>query len=110
MLIGFGIRPAEFWEYSPAEAVEVLEAFERREKRHRKEQIRDIFLQAEVQSRYLTVSKNTEIPRPWEYYPELFSEDKQAFEVQKEADDMEACRNNRRRYAAEFNRRRQQGR
>lgn len=87
--------------------MDVLKSCERREKRNRKTQIRDIFLYAEVQTRYLFRSDGGEPPHPWEYYPGLFCDDRDAFEAEKAEDMTEACRISRKQYAQEFNRRRQ---
>lgn len=89
--------------------MDILESCERKEKKKRRAQIQDIFLLAEVQTRYLVRPENTDIPRPWEYYPELFKPDRIAFEAKKAEDELEACKISRRQYAQEFNIRRQQG-
>jgi hypothetical protein len=109
ILLEFGIRPSEFWDYSLAEAVDLLESCERKAQRKRREEIRDVFLQAEVQARYLTLKKNSDVPHPWEYYPELFAEDQKAYEKKKLEDEADACRIGRKRYAKEFNQRMRQG-
>nr|DAT88461.1 MAG TPA: hypothetical protein [Caudoviricetes sp.] len=67
------------------------------------------FVLAEVQARYVCRSNDKqEVPRPWEYYPELFKEEKRWHEDQDQIREIEACKEARRVYASEFNRRRQE--
>lgn len=66
------------------------------------------FIMAEVKTRYLIRDEKDDIPHPWEYYPELFAEERVMY--QKEKDEKELIENKQARmaYAAEFNRRRRQ--
>lgn len=45
---------------------------------------------------------------PWDYYPDLFTQEKQAWEQRQEEDELEAYKERRRQYIAEFNKRRRE--
>mgnify|MGYP006939772602 CR=1 FL=1 len=82
--------------------------YQKKEQRLFKEKVRNIFLLAEVVTRYMTRDEKADTPHPWEYYPELFEEDEKIFKEEKEREELEEYKEARRAYAAEFNRRRQQ--
>lgn len=64
------------------------------------------FVFAEVSTRYRLITKeNPELPHPWEYFPDLFIEEHDRYEKEKLEKDLEDVKQNRRSYAAEFNRR-----
>ena len=63
-----------------------------------------VFLQAEVTARYVSLQKGDPLPEPWEYYPTLFEEEKQAFEQEKLREYYEKRRED----AARYNQRRHQ--
>lgn len=76
--------------------------------RKKKEDIAHTFLLAEVMTRYMVrKDEKEEIPHPWEYYPELFEKESIAYYAKKEQDELEDYKEARKRYVAEFNRRRQ---
>ena len=76
--------------------------------RKKKEDVAHTFLLAEVVTRYMVRNdEKDEIPHPWEYYPELFEEERIAYEEKKARDELEEYKESRREYAAAFNRRRQ---
>ena len=47
-----------------------------------------------------------DIPHPWEYYPELFSEEQKIYEEKKKEAELEEYKEKRKAYIAEMNRRR----
>jgi len=99
------MRPDEFWDYTPNEILDVLAAMGRRERGRRKERILDGFILAEVAAAdtaaFLTGS-SAELPKPWDYYPETFREEREADERRR----LEEYKEGRRAYIAELNRRR----
>lgn len=99
-----GIRPALFWELSPLEIADLMASYHRRERRKFKRQVGLSFLQAEVTARYVALQKDDPLPEPWEYYPTLFEEEKQAFEQEK----LKEYYEKRREDAARYNQRRHQ--
>ena len=60
-----------------------MASYHRRERRKFKRQVGLSFLQAELTARYVSLQKGDPLPEPWEYYPTLFEEEKQAFEQEK---------------------------
>ncbi len=81
-----------------------MASYHRRERRKFKRQVGLSFLQAEVTARYVSLQKGDPLPEPWEYYPTLFEEEKQAFEQEK----LKEYYEKRREDAARYNQRRHQ--
>lgn len=54
-------------------------------------------------------NEKAELCNPWDFYPQTFKEDKENYEHQKLEAELADYRDKRRRWADEFNRRRQQG-
>lgn len=105
-----GIDPHQFWENSPAENYDLMSSYYRKERQQQKIRIQQMFIQAEVIARYIFPKEGTnESPHPWEYYPELFREERLKYEQQREEEDLTTANANRHAFAREFNRRRQQG-
>lgn len=72
--------PEEFWNHSPNEIADIIYAIDERTKVEERRRIDKIFVLAEVMTRYLFPDKNKkEPPHPWEYYPELFKEEKEKY-------------------------------
>jgi hypothetical protein len=60
-------------------------------------------MKAEVMRLYLFPPEGSELPQPWDYYPELFEQEKEAFLQQKGEKDLEDLKRNRLAYYKEFN-------
>lgn len=86
-----------------------MESYYRREKYNVKREIRHDFIMAEVNTRYIFRKEKQSFPHPWEYYPELFAEDKDMYENMLEQQEREENRQRRMKYVEEFNKRRRQG-
>ena len=99
-----GIRPVLFWELSPLEVADLMASYHRKERRKFRQQVGLSFLQAELTARYVSLQKGDPLPEPWEYYPTLFEEEKQAFEQEK----LKEYYEKRREDAARYNQRRHQ--
>ena len=104
-----GVDVHMFWQLSFGEVMDITEAYNRRERRLFKDAVRQQFLLAEIITRFMTREKQEPIPRPWEYYPELFADDKKAAETLEEEKQLQEMKERRRRYASEVNRRRRGG-
>lgn len=104
-----GIRPEDFWTYSPLEVSDLIASYFRQKQQDIKQRVTHDFVMAEVQTRYVCREQGQDIPHPWEYYPELFQKEKLEYKQKKEAAELEEYKENRRSYVAEFNRRRRQG-
>lgn len=92
-----------------------MESYGRREEKRRKEKIQDNFILAQVialnTAEILFTEKNKQprFARPWEFYPELFEQEKDLFEKTERERELEEYKEQRRNYIREFNNRRQQG-
>lgn len=103
------ISPEEFWGYSPNEISDIIESYFRKKSRDIKWQVTHDFIIAEVETRYMFGKKEQDTPHPWDYYDELFAEDKIKYEKQKEQKAFEDYKEKRRLYVEAFNKRRRQG-
>lgn len=101
-----GLTPEQCWELSYAELQDVVKAYNEKSTREFKQSVQNQFLLADVITKHLFQEKDDPIPRPWDYYPKLFSKEKEQFkEIQKETE-LEDYKERRRQYVAEANRRR----
>lgn len=91
------------------EITDLLASHIRRKEQDIKWKIRHDFIMAEVKTRYISREEKQDIPHPWEYYPNLFAEEKIKYENLKEQKEQEEYKEKRRLYVEEFNRRRRQG-
>lgn len=84
MALDSGISIDTFWNSSLNEIMDMLESCAREEKRKRKEKIMDDFILAEVVAiNFASIFFNdgkTKVPKPWDYYEKLFTEEKVVFE------------------------------
>lgn len=84
MALDCGISPERFWNLSIGEIRDLLESFERRERRELKMRLQEKHFLAQDISQYVSLvingSRNTEIKELWDYFPELFGEERPAAE------------------------------
>lgn len=85
------------------EIFDIMESFRRRERENRKWKIMHDFIMAEVQSRFLFTKKGKPAPRPWDYYPALFEEDRVQFEKEESEAEFEDYKSRRRARMEAFN-------
>ena len=64
----------------------------------------NIFLLAEVVTRFIARDEKQDVPHPWEYYPEIFAEDKKLYEEKKKQEELESYKDMRRAYVERWNR------
>lgn len=88
------------------EICDLMESHRRIERQQAKQRINQDFIMAEVNARYLAMDGKGEIPKVWEYYPELYADEKTQYETRMAADAMEDYKARRLDYVREFNRRR----
>ena len=90
------------------EICDLMESHRRIERQQAKQRINQDFIMAEVNARYLAMAMDGkgEIPKVWEYYPELYADEKTQYETRMAADAMEDYKARRLDYVLEFNRRR----
>lgn len=94
-----------FWGLSILEVQDLLKARARKREEDLKTSVWMQFLQAELVLRFLTREKNDPVPVPWDYYPELFREDRRAYEETASVKELEDFKERRRQYADALNRR-----
>ena len=90
------------------EICDLMESHRRIERQQAKQRINQDFIMAEVNARYLAMAMDGkgEIPKVWEYYPELYADEKTQYETRMAADAMEDYKARGLDYVREFNRRR----
>lgn len=96
----------DFWNMSIPEVHDCIRSYGRRAKI----KILQQFIQAESIAEHIGRYLNSEnkARKPWDFYPELFREEQEQFEESKQEEQVVTAAENRRLYAAEFNRRRHQ--
>lgn len=96
---------------SVMEIFDCMQSYRRKRERDLKQELTNRFAAADYTARYVGSFLNSENKpaHPWDYFPSLFAKEKKAYEEQKEREQLEIARENRRAYAAEFNRRRDMG-
>lgn len=87
MALDCGIQATQFWDLSLFEIFDIVESHRRIQTREKKERITEQFTMAEVIANrvgYVFSDPNkrreSDITWPWDYYPELFSEEAEARE------------------------------
>jgi hypothetical protein len=97
----------QFWESSLVEINDYIDSARRIKKREAKEEILRLFmLAAIINERHPMVDKEKQdFSAPWDFYPELFEEERAFSEKQKEIEEFEAYKERRRQYAFNHNKR-----
>ena len=96
----------DFWQYSPAEVYDLIQDHYEKQERGLKQRVTDSFFLAEIIAGYMLREEKQDIPHPWEYYPELFSEEQKIYEEKKKEAELEEYKEKRKAYIAEMNKRR----
>lgn len=100
-----GIKPDEFWDSTITEINDRINSFERTYSREAKEKISLTFLLSKlVIEQYASASdKKIKPPKPWDYYPELFKEEKITFRAAEKAEELEDYKVKRKAFAQKHN-------
>lgn len=106
-----GISIADFWELSVMEIYDLMQSYRRRKQFEVKQQLINGFSLQEYNARYIATYLNSEnkTPHPWDFFPDLFEEEKKSYEKYLAQEQTETARENRKAYAAELKRRREMG-
>lgn len=99
-----------FWNCSIAENVDLIESAYRRMQRERKNRISDNCVLAEaIAANVALLFDDSKKPflKPWDFYPDLFKEEQQAYEKDEEERQWQEYMERRREYNEAFNHRRQ---
>ena len=103
MALQAGIRPEGFWKMSLSELLDCINAFAEKYKRERKDRIYEMFVQAQVIAANVFPSKDKPLPSPWDYFPELFKEDRERHEEAQKMRQLEEYKAKRRAAVKRFN-------
>lgn len=104
-----GITAEGFWSLSIAEVQDLIDAYAQRRKADLKKSIRMQFLLASLIPQYILRNESDPVPQPWDYYPELFKEEKELYEKEAAEKEFEEFKERRRQYAAALNKQRRGG-
>lgn len=113
MALDIGISSSSFWNLSVLEISDMIESFERKEKRKQKQKVIDNQVLADQIIRGVNIIVNGSdktnpddmIKQLWNYYPDLFAEEKRIYEQESEITEFEKFKASRRRFANQYNRR-----
>ena len=99
---------SEFWDSSPMELYDFMESYNRRETRRLKQTAMMQYNQAVMIAQQWANLKDKDFKPAeiWDFYPELFADEKKKYEEEQAAEEWEAFKERRREYAAAWNRRR----
>ena len=105
-----GVSIEVFWNSSILEVRDLIDSDNRVKNKEFKIQTKRDFINAEVAHRWqsnLYKKEGSEFDSPyvWEYYPDLFEEEKKYSEEQQKEAELEKLKGNRKRYAEEYKRR-----
>lgn len=105
--LDYGMNIKQFWESSLVEISDYIDSARRVQKQKAKEDILRLFMLATIiNERHPMVDKEKQkVSLPWDFYPELFEEERLFSEEQKEKDEFEAYKERRRRYVLNHNKR-----
>lgn len=109
MLAGISIK--DFWESSLSEIQLKMETHAKQQKQIVKEKIVTQFMLSSLIGEQIAASidRNVKISRPWDRYPELFTEEKRRHEEEKAKDELEAYKAMRKAYCQRHNKKRKGG-
>ena len=93
------------------EIIDMMESYVRCEERKRKQKISDDFVMTKAYATNLAniIAGKSELCNPWDFYPQLFAEDKDICKEQVQKAEWADYAHRRRQWVQEFNRRREQG-
>ena len=109
MAIDCGISPSLFWDMSLDEVTDVMESYRRTDKFMMKRNlILNKLLAEQIMHEILPllvekVPDDYKKPELWDYYPELFKDEKEAYEKKLKDDEFEKFKEGRRRFAQYHN-------
>lgn len=93
------------------EIFDIMENYNRRRERELKEDLSKRFFQAESIAEHVGMYLNSQnkARKLWDFFPELFEDEKKAYEKAVAKEELEKAKENRRAYAQEIKRRRKLG-
>lgn len=109
--LDIGMSSSIFYESSIVEVVDMIDSYERREKRKQKQKAIDNQILADQIIRGFNIIMNgngkndaeSNMKMLWEYYPDLFFEEEQLYYQNKERDEFENFKASRKKFANYYN-------
>lgn len=93
-MLDYGVQPMEFWKMSLDEVLDTLESYSRKEERREKEELSKIhFLARDIAHQVGFVMAGSESDSPpelWDYFPDLFADEKAYAEKKRQEKTMAA--------------------
>ena len=111
MFLDIGGKPLDFWDLTVLEIREMIESYNRVKIQERKEKIIDSYRLSQMISNHvsLLLSKDAKVFEFWEYAPELFAEEQQAVEQERQRQAFLLHKERMRECAERHNRKRKEG-
>ena len=110
MFLDIGGKPLDFWDLTVLEIREMIESYNRVKIQERKEKILDSYILSQMITNHvsLLLSNDVQIAELWEYAPELFAEEKQAMEEERQRQTLLLHKERMREFAERHNRKRKE--
>ena len=110
MFLDIGGKPLDFWDLTVLEIREMIESYNRVKIQERKEKIIDSYRLSQMISNHvsLLLSNDAKIVEFWEYAPELFIEEQQAVERERQRQALLLHKERMREFAERHNRKRKE--
>ena len=110
MFLDIGGKPLDFWDLTVLEIREMIESYNRVKIQERKEKILDSYILSRMITNHvsLLLSNDVKIAELWEYAPELFAEEKQAMEEERQRQTLLLHKERMREFAERHNRKRKE--
>ena len=110
MFLDIGGKPLDFWDLTVLEIREMIESYNRVKIQERKEKILDSYILSRMITNHvsLLLSNDVQIAELWEYAPELFAEEKQAMEEERQRQTLLLHKERMREFAERHNRKRKE--
>ncbi len=110
MFLDIGGKPLDFWDLTVLEIREMIESYNRVKIQERKEKIIDSYILSRMITNHvsLLLSNDAKIVELWEYAPELFVEEQQAVEQERQIQVLLLHKERMRDFAERHNRKRKE--
>ncbi|HHG7937040.1 TPA: hypothetical protein ACPYFT_002024 [Streptococcus pneumoniae] len=110
MFLDIGGKPLDFWDLTVLEIREMIESYNRVKIQERKEKIIDSYILSRMITNHvsLLLSNDAKVVELWEYAPELFVEEQQAVEQERQRQALLLNKERMRDFAERHNRKRKE--
>ena len=110
MFLDIGGKPLDFWDLTVLEIREMIKSYNRVKIQERKEKIIDSYRLSQMISNHISLllSKDAKVFEFWEYAPDLFAEEQQAVEQERQRQALLLHKERMREFAERHNRKRKE--